>query len=116
MEDLALLGSFVLTLQSAAEQSRAVRKLYHACKSFHQIAEAYTANRTRHFSLSRDKDKNVLADCQPMDNAGEVDFQPLSETLLSQQDWNSMLQDWNLGLGTEDARYMSLQLDLFPNM
>ncbi|KAL8932766.1 MAG: hypothetical protein Q9216_006687 [Gyalolechia sp. 2 TL-2023] len=114
-QDLALLGAFVSTLQSAAGQSRAVKKLYHACKSFHQIAEAYTANRTGHVTLLKDRDKNVLADCQTMDRTGELDFQPLSESFVSQQDWDFMLRDWDLGLGMEDARQMSTFLDLFPN-
>lgn len=115
MQDLALLGAFVLTLQSAAEQSRAVKKLYHACKSFHQIAEAYIANQTRHVTQSRGRGTNAHADSRPMDRAGDTAFQPFSETLMSQQDWDMMLQDWDLGLGTEDARHMSNFLDLLPS-
>ncbi|KAL8942077.1 MAG: hypothetical protein Q9211_001553 [Gyalolechia sp. 1 TL-2023] len=115
LQDLALLGAFVSTLQSAAEQSRAVEKLYRACRSFHQIAEAYIANRSGRVTLMKDKDEKVVTDCQPLGRMSEADFQPLSETSLSQQDWDFMLIDWDLGLGTEDARQMSNFLDLFPN-
>ncbi|KAL8671379.1 MAG: hypothetical protein Q9168_004127 [Polycauliona sp. 1 TL-2023] len=116
LEDMALLGDFVSTLRSAAEQSHTVKKLYQACNSFHQIAKAYVARHAQHLNPAGAGIKNNFADWQhPMDGIGEGPFQPFSDSLVSQQDWDLMLNDWDLGLGTLDARQMSSFLDLLPN-
>ncbi|KAL8655066.1 MAG: hypothetical protein Q9210_001127 [Variospora velana] len=115
-QDLALLGAFVSTLGCAAEQSHAVRKLYHACSSFHQIAKVYIAQQSRHVALLRDRAEDVVADYKSMDNMVEHNLQALPEFSMSQQEWDIMLSDWDLGLGTEDARQMSSFLDLLPNV
>lgn len=112
---MTLLGEFVSTLRSAAEQSHTVKKLYQACNSFHQIAKAYVARQSQHLPPAAAGAESNFADWQPMDGLGDVAFQPLSDSLLSQQDWDLMLNDWDLGLGTLDARQMSSFLDLLPN-
>lgn len=102
--DLALLGEFVSTLRSVAEQSDAVEKLHHACSSFHQIAKAFLAHHSKQVASS---------DCQALDGGmGEFAYQPLSEVSLSQQDWDVMLREWDLGLYSDDARQMSYFLGL----
>ncbi|KAL9032414.1 MAG: hypothetical protein Q9180_006513 [Flavoplaca navasiana] len=116
LQDLALLGEFVSTLQSAAEQSHSIKKLHYACNSFHQIAKAFVARRSQHLPPSATGANSNCMDWQSFDGtSGESPFQPLSDTLLSQQDWDSMLSEWDLGLGTLDARQMSSFLDLLPN-
>ncbi|KAL8871209.1 MAG: hypothetical protein Q9174_002911 [Haloplaca sp. 1 TL-2023] len=116
MEDLALLGEFVSTLRSAAEQSSMVRKLYNACNSFHEIAKAFVAGKSKHLPSSGLGTHDNRVESQSVDAmAGEVAFQPWTDGLLSQQDWDLMLNDWDLGLGTLEARQMSSYLDLLPN-
>ncbi|KAL8905955.1 MAG: hypothetical protein Q9171_006466 [Xanthocarpia ochracea] len=115
LEDLALLGDFVSTLRSAAEQSHAIDRLHFACSSFHHIAKAYVARKSQHPPSLRVGAESGYSDWQPSDGNGDASFQPLSESLLSQQDWDLMLSDWDLGLGTLDARQMSSFLDLLPN-
>ncbi|KAL8831503.1 MAG: hypothetical protein Q9170_005260 [Blastenia crenularia] len=111
-EDLTLLGVFVSTLKFAAEQSTAIKKLYHG---FHKIAKAYIANKSRPSLIPTNRIDKVSENCQPGYIPDAMDFQPLSDFSLSQQDWDLMLNDWDLGLGAEDARHMSSFLDLFPN-
>ena len=115
LQDLALLGDFVSTLRSAAEQSHAIDRLHFACNSFHHIAKAYVARKSQRPPSLRVGAESGYSDWQPSDGNGDASFQPLSESLLSQQDWDLMLSDWDLGLGTLDARQMSSFLDLLPN-
>ncbi|KAL8918412.1 MAG: hypothetical protein Q9172_005443 [Xanthocarpia lactea] len=115
LQDLALLGEFVSTLRSAAEQSHAIEKLHFACNSFHHIAKAYVARGSQHVPSLRVGAESGYSDWQPSDGIGDASSQPLSDSLLSQQDWDLMLSDWGLGLGTLDARQMSSFLDLLPN-
>ncbi|KAL8973920.1 MAG: hypothetical protein Q9197_001831 [Variospora fuerteventurae] len=113
-QDLALLEAFVSTLECAAEHSHAIRKLYRACSSFHQIAKVYIAQHSQHVASLRDRAENVAVDSRSMDNIVEDNLQALPEFSMSQQEWNVMLSDWDLGLGTEEARQMSSFLDLLP--
>ena len=117
LQDLALLSDFVSTLRSAAEQSHMVKKLHYACNSFHEIAKVYLARKSKHPPpCGIDADNNGGREWQSIDgDGGEAAFQQLSDALLSQQDWDLMLSDWDLGLGTLEARQMSSYLDLLPN-
>ncbi|KAL8852068.1 MAG: hypothetical protein Q9221_002998 [Calogaya cf. arnoldii] len=114
-QDLALLGEFVSTLRSAAEQSHKLKKLHYACSSFYQIAKAYVARQSQILPPARAGVEDTYANWQPFDGAGDAAFEPLSDASLSQQDWDLMLSEWDLGLGTLDARQMSSFLDLLPN-
>ena len=51
----------------------------------------------------------------PLDGSGDFTHDQLSDNMLSQHDWDLMLSEWDLGLGTIDARQMSSFLDLLPN-
>ncbi|KAI4138576.1 MAG: hypothetical protein LQ341_004599 [Variospora aurantia] len=113
-QDLALLEAFVLTLECAAEHSHAIRKLYRACSSFHQIAKVYIAQHSQHVASLRDRAESVAVDSRSMDTIVEDNLQALPEFSMSQQEWDVMLSDWDLGLGTEEARQMSSFLDLLP--
>ncbi|KAL9049665.1 MAG: hypothetical protein Q9206_005416 [Seirophora lacunosa] len=114
-QDLALLGAFVSTLGQVVEQSHAVSKLHRACSSFHEIARVFLAQQSRHGAPLGDRAEDVDADCQSIDNMAEHSLQPLPDFSLSQEEWDVMLSEWDLGLGTEDARQMSSFLDLLPN-
>ncbi|KAL8991741.1 MAG: hypothetical protein Q9169_007695 [Polycauliona sp. 2 TL-2023] len=115
VEDLALLGDFVSTLWSAAEHSPTIKKLHYACNSFHQIAKAYIARQSQHIPPAGTDPVGTFTDWQNMNGLGDAAFQPMSDSLLSQQDWDLMLNDWDLGLGTLDARQMSSFLELLPS-
>ncbi|KAL8748475.1 MAG: hypothetical protein Q9184_007277, partial [Pyrenodesmia sp. 2 TL-2023] len=86
--DLKLMEVSVETLKSAGQYSSGVAKLHHACEKFFNLAKAYMAQAkgTLHQQLARE---------------------PLDPTSLYGQDWDAMLDDWDLGLGVENAREMS---------
>lgn len=81
----------VETLRCAAQHSSGVAKLHDACETFFNLAKAYVAKTTR--------------------KADFYDRGPATETLdptsLYRQDWDAMLDDWDLGIGGENAREMS---------
>ncbi|KAI4224866.1 MAG: hypothetical protein L6R36_004347 [Xanthoria steineri] len=115
LQDLALLGEFVSTLQSAAETTHTVRKLHHACSSFHQIAKVFVARHSQHVAPATTDTEISSTTWPPLDGNGEFTHDQLSDNMLSQHDWDLMLSEWDLGLGTIDARQMSSFLDLLPN-
>ncbi|KAL8916800.1 MAG: hypothetical protein Q9208_008339 [Pyrenodesmia sp. 3 TL-2023] len=86
--DLKLMEVSVETLKSAAQHSSGVAKLHHVCETFLNLAKAYVA-----------QIKGPLYQ-QPATDT----FDPTS---IYGQDWDAMLDDWDLGLGVENAREMS---------
>lgn len=98
----------VETLKSAAQYSSGVAKLHDACETFFNLAKAYVAQTIR----KGESYENPLHQ-QPATEAFEL-------TSLYRQDWDAMLDDWDLGLGGEYAREMSSFLTesffSWPNM
>ena len=91
--DLKLMEISVKTLKSAAQYSSGVAKLHDACETFFNLAKAYmaqTIKRGESYPLHQQR-------------ASEA-FDPTS---LYRQDWDAMLDHWDLGLGGENAREMS---------
>lgn len=86
----------VETLKAAAQYSSGVAKLHDACETFFNLAKAYMAQTSKNGVKSNDGPLHQ----QP---AMEV-FDPIS---LNGQDWDAMLNEWDLGLGGENAREMS---------
>ncbi|KAI9843007.1 MAG: hypothetical protein M1838_002893 [Thelocarpon superellum] len=76
--DVALLGTFVMTLHH-----------------FYQIAKAHLAH------VAPSHDTQIPHDWH---QSGQ---QSLPDLSLSRQDWDGMLDDWELGIGAENARQMS---------
>ena len=85
----------VETLKSAAQYSSGIAKLHDACKTFFNLAKAYMAQ-----MIKKGESYEGLLHQHP---ATET-FDPTS---LYGQDWNAMLDDWDLGLGGENAREVS---------
>lgn len=83
----------VETLKSAAQYSSGVAKLHDACETFFNLAKAYMVQTIR-------KGKSYEGPLQQQPAA----FDPAS---LYGQDWDAMLDEWDLGLGGENAREMS---------
>ena len=98
----------VKTLRSAAEYSSGVAKLHDACETFLNLAKTYVAQ-----MIKKGESYEGPLHQQPATEA----FDP---TRLYGQDWDAMLDDWDLGLGGENAREMSSFLTgsffLEPNM
>ena len=78
----------VETLKSAAQYSSGVAKLHDACETFFKLAKAYMAQTIQNLHQ------------QPA-------AEPFDPASLYGQDWDAMLDDWDLGLGGENAREMS---------
>lgn len=85
----------VQTLKSAAQYSSGVAKLRDACETFFNLAKAYMAQ-----TIQKGASYEGPLHRQPATEA----FDPTS---LYGQDWGAMLDDWDLGLGGENAREMS---------
>ncbi|TKA64859.1 hypothetical protein B0A49_08003 [Cryomyces minteri] len=106
--DLKLMEVSVETLKSAAQYSSGVAKLHNACETFFNLAKAYMAQ-----TIKKGESYEGPLHQQPATEA----FDPTS---LYGQDWDAMLDDWDLGLGGENAREMSSFLTgsffSWPNM
>ncbi len=98
----------VQTLESAAQYSAGVAKLHDACETFFNLAKAYMTQTSR-----KGESYEGPLHQQPAIEA----FDPTS---FHGQDWDAMLDDWDLGLGGENAREMSSFLtggfSTWPNM
>ncbi|KAJ9615532.1 hypothetical protein H2200_001607 [Cladophialophora chaetospira] len=117
VEDLRLLESCVETLQNVAQVSASVSKLYKACRIFYQIAKIYLSQPAEKLRLQDNQQTPRPTTILPsnaslqqqyttsaQETGGDID---LPDFPLSQQDWNGMLDEWDLGLGAENARQMS---------
>ena len=93
--DLKLMEVSVETLKSAAQYSSGVARLHDACETFFNLAQAYMAQTVRNGESYED-----TLHQQP----GREAF---DQTSLYGQDWDAMLDHWDLGLGGENAREMS---------
>ena len=95
------------TLKSAAQYS-GVAKLHDACETFFNLAKAYIAR-----TIKKGESYEGPLHQQPVVEA----FDPTS---LCGQDWDAMLDDWDLDLRGENAREMSSFLSgssfSWPNM
>ena len=93
--DLQLMRASVETLKAAAQYSSGVAKLHLACETFFKLASAYMAQVIK---KSESSESQLLE--QPVAKA----FGPAS---LYGQDWDTMLDGWDLGLAGESAREMT---------
>lgn len=99
-DDLKLLGTIVDTMKVATVDTQNYKKLSCACEKFYEIAQAYVAANTQR---PPGPNTGVMTPKVP-ENA----FTPPGMSgLVAQQDWNSLLNEWDLGLGAESAREMS---------
>ena len=96
LEDMALLEAFVLTLESAAEISPAVQKLQQVCSNFHQIAKICVARHAQQTTPSNNTTEDIDADSQSSIRALGTDLQSLPQFFLPQQDWDLILNEWDL--------------------
>ena len=86
----------VETLKSAAQYSPGVAKLHDACQTFYNLAKAYMAQTVESGESSKGPLHQRPAAVEASDTIS-----------LNGQDWDAMLDDWDLGLGGENAREMS---------
>lgn len=130
-QDLELLENIVIALQAAQPRSDMVDKLEKACKIFSEIArihldqtEAATQQQlhphqrsSRHFDSTQGPAASVHAMSAASGNntssasMQQPDVQIMDAILpdfpLSQQNWDSMFNEWDLGLGAENEREIS---------
>ena len=104
-DDLDLLRTTASTLEGIADRSPAGHKLCSACSRFIKIAEVLLAQDTMKRSSSQPSPIPV--------DPYTVDFQMLPDFPVSQQDWDGMLDDFDLGLGAESAREMTSYFEPF---
>lgn len=96
--DLAMLRDVVSVLEGAAARSAATFKLYTATEKFTKIAETLLAHNAT--------ETNGQPSPMPSD-AYPGDF------IMSQSDWDGMLNEFDLGLGVESAREMTSYFEPF---
>jgi hypothetical protein len=85
----------VETLNSAAQYSSGVAKLHEACETFFNLARAYMTQ-----TIKKSQSFNGPLHQHPATEAFDL-------TSLHGRKWDAMLDDWDLGLGGENAREMS---------
>lgn len=108
-EDLRLMEVSVQTLQAAAQYSSGVGKLHKACETFLNLAKSYIAQTARQVEsqeafLRRQQQQQQQQHQQQQQPLITETFDP---TGFYGQDWDAMLDEWDLGLGGENAREMS---------
>ncbi|KAK5055930.1 hypothetical protein LTR84_012480 [Exophiala bonariae] len=129
-QDLELLENIVIALQAAQPRSDMVDKLEKACKIFSQISRIYLdqtegsaqqqqhhQKNSRHFdsALVPSVGAGTMSTMSATNTSNVTMQQPevqitdtvLSDFPLSQQNWDSMFNEWDLGLGAENAREIS---------
>lgn len=129
-QDLDLLEKVVTTLQGAHPESAGIDKLEKACKFFSQIARIYLdqtegASQQQLHQHQKSAQQFDSIDALPATahsmssmsgpTTTPIFHQPdvqimdaiLPDLPLSQQAWNGIFEEWDLGLGAENAREMS---------
>lgn len=98
-----LLEKMAHTLEGTVQLSSGVSKLYQVCLRFYQIAKAYLEHFESTASLiGAGSGMTDLMMANTLPQAGET-----LEEMDFQQDWDGLLDEWDLGLGAENAREMS---------
>jgi hypothetical protein len=115
--DVELLGTSMRTVETIHERSRGIKKLQDACWNFYRIAESYYSKQRRKKSHSQADgeaasskigDTAVQYVTAPRQDDLGLDISNLNYMDFSmQQDWDQMLDGWELGLGAESARQMT---------
>ena len=100
-DDLALLGNIVDTIEAATSETPAFHNLARACKTFYEIAQAFLSSTRR----LPDPSSMSVKTPNPYENPLTPAYRPF-RLLFTQQDWNSMLSEWDLGMGADSAREM----------
>ena len=116
-EDQLLLEGAVRTIRGASQVTPAINKLRDACEKFCQIAAAYLAQEGTVPSQAQQSGAEIIGNLSgpsvdaPLPDStgysGPMDFQALSDFPMQQGAWDGMLNEWDLGLGVENAREMT---------
>jgi hypothetical protein len=139
-DDLELLEKVVTTLQVAQPRSTGVDKLEKACKIFSQIARIYLDQTEaasqqqlhlhqkshQHFEpihalpATANSMSSMSGTTAGTSTIQQPDVQIMDAILpdlpLSQQAWDGMFDEWDLGLGAENAREMSSYFEHLTGM
>jgi hypothetical protein len=118
MADFELLGNSVHTVQSIAQRSPNVTKLLRACQSFYRIASDYHNQKTKPIHFFDAAEATTQIPVQGPIPVGQESFESDSSGFnymdFSMQNWDQMLDGWELGLGAESAREMTSYFEQFP--
>ena len=103
-EDLPLLSATVSAIEPIAASSPSERKLYDVCRWFYQFASFSVAWQT---AVSRAPPCPTASATRVFDHPAEVDFPvqldnteaPPSEQILAPQDWDTVMSEFELGIG-----------------
>jgi hypothetical protein len=111
--DLLQMQNVVTVLELAADRTPGNQKLHRTCSQLTKVAEVLLAQ-----SLEGKTLKETPSGQQPSPLPPDVlnmDFEALPDFPMTQEDWDGMLNDWDLGLGAEDARGMKSYFEPFMN-
>ena len=115
-EDLMLLDTAVSTLRSASQVAPTINKLRDACEKFCQIGTAYLAQEEAvapQFNNSKPVSSSDVLPDGPLAYPTQMDFQAMSDFPMQQGEWDGMLNEWDLGLGAENAREMTAWFETY---
>lgn len=100
--DLHLLDLVVCSLQSAAQQSSSIAKLHHICSAYHRVGRLYFEGEhhaRRRGAVGEENGHNNDLTGTP--------FTLGNNAVLSEITWNELFDEWNPGLGEENALEVS---------
>ncbi|KAH7242658.1 hypothetical protein BKA59DRAFT_457226 [Fusarium tricinctum] len=101
--DLHLLGRTVASLQSAAQQSPSIAKLHHVFSTYHQVGRVYfdRAHQAEKQQVVGEGHGGVQSIMD--ENLTNMPFNSATDVLLPMPTWDRLLDEWNLGIGEENA-------------
>jgi len=103
-EDLTLLSAAVSAIEPIGGSSPSGKKLYDVCRSFYQLANFSVARKT---AVSGAQSHPIASATQEFDHPVEWGFSeqldntdtPLHEHILASQDWDTVMNEFELGIG-----------------
>ncbi|WQF85654.1 hypothetical protein CDEST_10668 [Colletotrichum destructivum] len=100
--DLQLLDQVVSSLQHAAQQSPSIAKLHHVCNAYHRVGRLYfEGGHRKRKSLESGETYNGV-----QGNSNDLTGTPSTldtNSVLPIITWDGLFDEWNLGLGEENA-------------
>jgi hypothetical protein len=112
--DLLQMQNVVSVLELAADRTPGNQKLHRTCSQLTKVAEVLLAQSLEGKTLKETSSDGQEPSPLPPDVLN-VDFDALPDFPMTQEDWDGMLNDWDLGVGAEDARGMKSYFEPFMN-
>jgi hypothetical protein len=112
--DLELLSSILQVLAPAAAESSSSRNVYDACERFGRIANAVVADAGENQYQAQNPNTSVPLSCPSAGGNALEDTQSMPPEYglpMAQQDWDSVMMDFQSEMGEYDSRTLTSILE-----